>query len=80
MATKVLIYKSERTTTGLEYGVVTPFGVKPYSTKELAIAGAAAPAYFQQILRGDWTESEMRQVIKVAGSQVVGSFMVEAER
>lgn len=80
MATKVLIYKSKRTPTGLAYGVVTPFGVKPYPTKELAIAGAAASAYFQQILGGDWTESELRQAIKVSDSKVVGSFMVEDER
>ena len=76
MATKVLIYKS---TTGLAYGVVTPFGVKPYFIKELAIMGAAASASFQQTLGGSWTESELRQNIKDAGSKIVDSFMVEAE-
>lgn len=80
MATKVLIYKSKISPTGLAYGVVTPFGVKPYFIKELATLGAAAPASFQQTLRGDWTESELRQAIKDTGSKVVGSFMVEAGR
>lgn len=75
MATKVLIYKSEITPTGLAYGVVTPFGVKPYFIKELAIVGAAASASFQQTLKGNWTEWELRQKAKV-----VGSFLVEAER
>ena len=80
MATKVLIYKSKISPTGLAYGVVTPFGVKPYFIKELAILGAAAPASFHQTLRGSWTESELRQAIKDTGSKVVGSFMVEAGR
>ena len=75
MATKVLIYKSEIAPTGLAYGVVTPFGVKPYFIKELAIVGAAAPASFQQTLTGNWTEWELRQKTKV-----VGSFLVEAKR
>ena len=72
MATKVLICKTEITPTGLAYGVVTPFGVKPYFIKELAIIGAAAPASFQQELRGKQTEWEFRQKNKV-----VGSFMVK---